>query len=157
MRYSVKPIGTVRNDVSQRGDVDWPSVVFTIQVRGEYAQALDGLEAFSHVIVLFFLDRAELPAALQMHPRRREDLPLVGLFATRSPMRPNPVGVTVCRLLERRGATLRVQGLDALDGTPVLDLKPYLPGDCVSEATYPEWAWRLHREGLTFSPKRNRR
>ena len=88
---------------------------------------------------------------------RREDLPLVGLFATRSPRRPNPIGVTTVRLLERRGNVLRVLGLDALDGTPVLDIKPYLPyGDCIQDTHVPEWVRsfneELREDGSTGSP-----
>ena len=75
----------------------------------------------------------------------RPDLPLVGLFSTRSPVRPNPLGLAVVRLVERRGNVLKVIGLDAIDGTPVLDIKGYLPGDAVAGARYPEWVGRLRQ------------
>jgi tRNA (Thr-GGU) A37 N-methylase len=77
-------------------------------------------------------------------------MPLVGLFATRSPHRPCPIGITAVRLLARQGARLRVEGLDANEGTPVLDIKPYLRrGDLIPEATAPDWLerlWRMHDE-----------
>jgi tRNA-Thr(GGU) m(6)t(6)A37 methyltransferase TsaA len=77
---------------------------------------------------------------LKIHPRGRQELPLLGLFATRTPNRPNPVGKAMVRLLQRRGNILRVEGLDAIDGTPVIDIKPYIPGyDSVTNAKVPPW------------------
>lgn len=144
------PIGFIKNDVSDRGSRDWRTVVSEMVVREEYAPALDGLEGFSHVIVLFHLDRADPFHSLTTHPQRRTDLPLVGVLATRSPIRPNPIACTVARLLERRGNVLRVQGLDALDGTPVLDIKPYIPySDSVADATFPQWVRILNEESPT--------
>ena len=79
----------------------------------------------------------------KVHPRGRQDLPLVGLFATRAPYRPNPVGMSVVRLLECRGNVIKVQGLDAINGTPVIDIKPYLPRDGVVDVTFPQWVSKL--------------
>ncbi|MPN59153.1 hypothetical protein SDC9_206873 [bioreactor metagenome] len=82
-----------------------------------------------------------------MHPRGRKDLPLVGLFATRSPARPNPIGISVVRLIKVDKNLLTVRGLDAIDGTPVLDVKPYLPqNDRIENPVIPEWAQVLARE-----------
>ena len=70
----------------------------------------------------------------------KQELPLVGLFATRSPNRPNPVGIATVRLLERQGNILKVEGLDAIDGTPIIDIKPYIPGyDSATDAKVPPW------------------
>lgn len=81
---------------------------------------------------------------LKVHPENKKELPLVGVFATRSPVRPNPIGVTVVKLLERQENVLKVLGLDAYDGTPVLDIKPYLRrGDLIEEAIMPDWLLRL--------------
>lgn len=81
---------------------------------------------------------------IKVHPRARRELPLVGLFATRSPHRPNPIGESTVRLIERRDNILRVEGLDAIDGTPVLDIKPHFPrADNPTDVRVPEWITRL--------------
>jgi len=141
----LKPIGYVRNDVEQPpgADYGWDKVVSEIVVDSSLSEALDNLEEFSHIIVLYWMHRAagrDEPPQLKTHPRGRQELPLVGLFATRSPHRPNAIGKTTVRLLERRGNILKVEGLDAIDGTPVIDIKPYIPGyDSASEAKVPPW------------------
>ena len=77
---------------------------------------------------------------MKVHPRRKQSLPLVGVFATRSPARPNPIGMATVKLLECHDNVLKVIGLDAVDGTPVLDIKPYIPGyDSPNEAKTPDW------------------
>jgi len=112
----------------------------------QLAEALDGIEDFSHIVIVFYLHKVNenRRSLLKVHPGGREELPLVGVFATRSPVRPNPIGITEVKLLERRGNILKVLGLDAYDGTPVLDIKPYLRrGDLVEEVTTPDWLLRL--------------
>ena len=96
----------------------------TVTVREEYAPALADIERFERLWLLYWFDRAG-PFAPLVVPYR-DDVPH-GLFATRSPSRPNPIGVSVVRLLERRGAVLRVADIDVLDGTPLIDIKPYVP------------------------------
>jgi len=117
----LKPIGVVHNGISE------PPV--------------DGIEDYSHIIVLFWMNRLtgqETP--LKQRQMGRQDRPLKGLFALRTPNRPNPIGKTTVRLLERLGHVLKVEGLDALDGTPVIDIKPYLPRyDVAPDATVPPW------------------
>lgn len=122
-----------------------------IEIDGAWAEALDGLEEFSHVWILWWLHRSGgPPSEKKVHPERRREIPLVGLFATRSPQRPNPIAMTAVRLVERKDSRLRVVGLDAFEGTPVLDIKPYLRrGDLIPEAQMPDWLqrlWRLHDE-----------
>jgi len=117
-----------------------------IEIDTAWADALDGLEEFSHVWIVWWLD-ARPPEALRVHPQRRQDLPLVGLFATRSPQRPNPIALTAVRLVRREGTTLTVSGLDAFEGSPVLDLKPYLRrGDLIADARQPLWLERVWQE-----------
>src|SRR6185503_2580298 len=90
--------------------------------------ALDGLEAFSHAEIVYHFDRVE-PAAIERgarHPRGNARWPRVGIFAQRAKDRPNRLGVTVVAIAGREGRTLRVRGLDAVDGTPVLDIKPVM-------------------------------
>ena len=141
---TLKPIGFVQNEVKQPpgAGYEWEKVVSTIVVDSSLSEALDGLDDFSHIIVIWWMhrivDRGEPP--LKIHPRGRLELPLVGLFATRTPHRPNPIGKATVRLLERRGNVLKVEGLDAIDGTPIIDIKPYIPGhDAATNAKVPPW------------------
>ncbi|MBI3611461.1 MAG: tRNA (N6-threonylcarbamoyladenosine(37)-N6)-methyltransferase TrmO [Nitrospirae bacterium] len=138
-----RPIGIVRCQQSEPGWRDWDKLVSEIRIDRKWARGLKGLEDFSHIIVLFHLSRAQGVAPL-VHPRRRLDLPLVGMFSTRSPHRPNPIALTICRLLKRRGTRLTVKGLDAIDGTPVIDIKPYIPdNDLVKRARVAKWVYKL--------------
>ncbi len=139
----------------ERGQPDqddrWAEEPTEIEIDAAWTEALNGVEGFSHIWLVWWLDRfEEAPTSLHIHPERKQDMPLVGLFATRSPHRPCPIAITVVRLLERRGARLVVQGLDAYQGTPILDIKPYLRrGDLVLDATAPEWLehlWSRHDE-----------
>jgi len=143
---SLKVIGIVRSGIQQRPVVGWRNTVSEIVVDSRLTEALDGLEEFSHIIVIYWMHR--VPALdkvpTKVHPRGRQDLPLVGLFATRAPYRLNPIGETTVRLLERRDNILKVEGLDAIDGTPVIDIKPYIPGlEAVTEAKAPPWVTKL--------------
>lgn len=139
----LRRIGFVRSDFVEPGIRDREKKISEIQIDPRWLPALKGIEEFSHVIVFFYFSRSRgLP--LQVHPRKRSDLPLVGLFATRSPHRPNPIAMTICRLIRRRGSRLWVRGLDALDGTPILDLKPYIPAnDAVKSPRLPAWVKKL--------------
>jgi tRNA-Thr(GGU) m(6)t(6)A37 methyltransferase TsaA len=147
---TLRPIGLV---VEGRPGPDqgdrWEEGVAEIEIDAAWVGALDGIEGFSHIWVVWWLDRFEdPPIALRVHPEGRAEMPLVGLFATRSPHRPCPIAMTVVRLLEHEGPRLHVRGLDAYEGTPVLDIKPYLGrGDLIPEATMPDWLeqlWRIH-------------
>jgi len=143
----LRPIAWVKNDVSEPGRHDWARVESEIRFEPGFESALDGLEEFSHITVLFWMHRspawdASMP---KVHPQRRPELPLVGVLATHSPLRPNSLGMTTVRLLERQGGVLRVAGLDAIDGTPVVDVKPFIPGDDMSQATAPDWVSKLRR------------
>ncbi len=141
----LRAIGYVRNEVRE-GAVRWEEVISQIELAPELGPALEGLEEFSHIVVLFAFHRREEPPLLQVRPERRADMPLVGVLATRSPRRPNPIGMAVVALLRREGTVLHVRGLDALDGSPVLDIKPYLPrGDQAEAPRLP--AWLLHLWG----------
>jgi tRNA (adenine37-N6)-methyltransferase len=137
MTMLLQPVGRVvrRDDLA------------VIEVFPEYASALEGLAGFSHVWVLFWFhghDNPEERAILKVYPRKDPANPLTGVFATRAPVRPNPIGLTACRLLKVEGRRLEVEGLDARPDTPVLDLKPYIPAsDSRPEAATPEWLRRL--------------
>jgi tRNA-Thr(GGU) m(6)t(6)A37 methyltransferase TsaA len=144
----LQPIGQVHNGVTERGDVVWESLVSEVVIEEQYAAALEGIDEFSHLWVIFWLHQRDREVTLKVHPEGRQELPEVGVLATRSPRRPTPIAMTAVQLLERRGHILVVRGLDALDGTPVLDIKPYLVrGDSVAEATVPDWLqrlWQMH-------------
>lgn len=143
------PIGRVVEGAAFPPDPGWEERDAVVEVHPAWAGALDGLDGFSHLWLLWWLDAYDAPPdALRVHPERREDIPLVGIFATRSPHRPNPVAMTAVRLVELDGLRLRVRGLDARQGTPILDIKPYLHrGDCIPDATMPAWIehlWQAH-------------
>ncbi len=125
-----QPIGVVRNPVRTKIEGGWGGVHSEIVLRKEYSEGLRGIEKFSHAVVIFWLHRADEdpePVRMVRHPRGLANFPRVGIFAQRTKRRVNPIGVTVVRLLKKRGAKLTVSGLDAIDGTPVLDIKPYFP------------------------------
>lgn len=121
---SFRPIGRVENGLplGTPGDT-LRSAQSTIVLLSHFAPGLDGLEKESRILVVFHFHRSD-GYELHQHPRGDTSRPVRGVFALRSPRRPNPIGITEVELLEVRGNTLRVKGLDAVDGTPVLDLKP---------------------------------
>jgi tRNA-Thr(GGU) m(6)t(6)A37 methyltransferase TsaA len=115
----------------------------------EWEELLDGIEGFSHILVLYWphLIEPERRKLRKVHPMGRKDLPLQGIFATCSPARPNPVLVSAVRLLDRHGRHLRVQGLEALDGSPVIDIKPYAQNYYGAEnPVVPEWMKQIQME-----------
>jgi len=109
---------------------------------------LDGIEGFSHITVLYWahLTPVERCPATRVHPMGNKDFPLVGIFATHSPLRPNPILATVVHLIERRGNVLKVTGLDALNGSPILDIKPYQPYLEPADIRVPDWMRQIHDE-----------
>ena len=142
----LKPIGIVSSEVKGPMSGGWQEVTSEIVIEEGLSESLEGLEEFSHIIVVYWMH--QVPTAgrppSKVHPRGRADLPLVGLFATRAPYRPNPLGVSVARLVERRGNILTVEGLDAIDGTPVIDIKPYMPHyDGPPDVRVPDWVTKL--------------
>ena len=101
-----------------------------------------GLEDFSHVWVFWWFDQNDTPeerATLQVHPRGNKNKPLTGVFATRSPARPNLVALSLCRILSIKDNVVEIDTIDAHAGTPVLDLKPYIPDNDFAEASVPDW------------------
>lgn len=140
----VRPIGVVRNGRTDASDVSWGDVVSSIELDAQRfdARALAGLDDFSHIEVVFVLDR--IPASTVVygsrHPRDNPDWPEVGIFAQRAAVRPNCIGVSRARIRSVHDLIVEVQGLDALDGTPVLDIKPYVREFAPREAVrQPAW------------------
>jgi tRNA-Thr(GGU) m(6)t(6)A37 methyltransferase TsaA len=143
LEIRLQPIGVVAGAGDDAARQDWSRVRSEVRLHPEYIEALLGLDAYSHVIVVGWLH--EIPEALrtrrQAYPAGNDRFPLQGALALRGGARPNPVSVTVCRLLGIEGATLRLEGLDLVDGTPVLDVKPYIAYyDSVPDASLPRWA-----------------
>jgi tRNA (adenine37-N6)-methyltransferase len=141
---TLSSIGTVKSDLKEpvSTHLDLKKIVAEIEIDPQLNDALDGLEGFSHIIVLYWMHHALFfnKKRLKAHPMGNKDVTEKGLFAVRTPNRPNPIGKSTVRLLERHGNILKVQGLDAIDGSPVLDIKPYIPGyDSASDATVPYW------------------
>lgn len=144
----VRPIGVVRNAVGepQPPGFDWSAVKSRILVRPELADSLLGLETYSHVKVLFWphlVPADVIGSKHRLHPRDDPENPLQGILATRSQIRFNPILVTAVPLLSVRGNAVGVRGLDAVNGTPVLDIKPYFPHfDSIPDARVPGWVTR---------------
>ena len=133
-----EPIGGVHNAIPfGTKSVDWKHVSSQIKIQSQYVEGLYGLDSFSHIYVLFRLEPSELH--LKVHPCGRTDLPEVGVFASRSPHRPNPLALTLVHLLSVKGDTLDVAGLDAYDGTEVLDIKPFQLKRWPAELRMPAW------------------
>ena len=146
----VTPIGHVRGGRSEVEDDAWASVTSRIELDTDVLDdtATLGLDGFSHIEVVFVFDRVD-PAAVctgARHPRGRTDWPEVGILAQRAKDRPNRIGLTTCRVLGVDGGTIEVQGLDAVDGTPVLDVKPFMVEFAPLGPVYqPAWASELMR------------
>lgn len=123
--------------------------VSELEIFDAWADLLDGIEAFSHILVLYWphLIDPERRNLRQVHPMGRKDLPLQGIFATRSPARPNPVLVSTVPLLAREGHILKVRGLEAVDGSPLIDIKPYVESyHGVENPRFPDWLLQIHRD-----------
>jgi len=132
--FELHPIGTVEKSKDSA----------RIRIDEQYADALLGLDGWSHVNVLYWFDKNDVPAKrriLRVHPRGDEKNPLTGVFACRAPVRPNLIALSVCKILSVEGNVVTVDGIDAFDTTPVLDLKPHIPADApTGEIRVPPWA-----------------
>jgi tRNA (adenine37-N6)-methyltransferase len=131
--YVIHPVGKV---VKKSGTA-------LVEIFPQFQDALLGLDGYSHVIVLYWFDRNDTPekrAILRVHPRRNKANPLRGVFAARSPVRPNLIGFSVCKIEKIQGAKIVLEEIDAFDQTPVIDLKPYRPQkDCIPDSRAPKW------------------
>jgi tRNA (adenine37-N6)-methyltransferase len=145
--WAVRAVGHVRSSRAELVDDDWGDVEATVTLEPPYdGRSIQGLGEFSHVEVVYLFDQVD-EGDIESHarrPRGNPDWPEVGIFAQRAKMRPNRIGVTVCPLLGVDGASLRVAGLDAVDGTPVLDLKPWMSEfGPRGEVRQPRWSAEL--------------
>ena len=143
--FTLKPIGHVRSARNEAIDDDWDAISAWIELDSQQfnEEALMGLDGFSHCEVIFLFDRVpdEKIETGARHPRGRKDWPKIGIFAQRGKNRPNRIGATICRVISVSGTRLDLEGLDAIEGTPVLDIKPvmkgFLPRGSIHE---PDWA-----------------
>jgi tRNA-Thr(GGU) m(6)t(6)A37 methyltransferase TsaA len=147
---SMSPIGFVKTEYKGEESKNKPleELEADIEILDEYADGLDGIDGFSHLLILFYMHNvtAENRKRLKVKPRvvtkyglNLEEVPLVGVFCLDSPNRPNPIGLSTVKLLWRKGRILHVKGMDALDETPVLDIKPYSPARSIERFELPEW------------------
>lgn len=147
-QFEVNAVGTVRSSRIAPADDLWDRETSRIEVIEPFDErSLMGLADFSHCIVVYVFDKASWDESrMSRHPRENSDWPEVGIFAQRAKDRPNRLGVTVCRILEVKGSSIRLEGLDAIDGTPVVDIKPWMdefgPRGAVSQ---PSWSTELMR------------
>ena len=147
MDITLTPVGTVRSTRAEPTDDLWDEEEVYIEITDEFSEeSLYGLSDFSHLELIFYMDKVDLQSIVTdaRHPRNKLDWPLVGIFAQRGKNRPNQLGLTVCKILEIDGKKIFVSGLDAVDATPVLDIKPYAkefgPRGKISQ---PEWMSQL--------------
>ncbi|UCC19292.1 MAG: tRNA (N6-threonylcarbamoyladenosine(37)-N6)-methyltransferase TrmO [Promethearchaeota archaeon] len=140
--FQIKPIGYVERRSVDEDDKD-RSLISKIVIHESLTKALEGIEDFSHIYIIFWMDKIKDTSYLH-HPGKKLDSKPVGIFATRAPIHPNPIGLTLVELIKRKKNVLWVKGLDAYDTTPVLDIKPYPDwerGICITinDFRIPKW------------------
>ncbi len=131
--FQIFPVGVVRKNE----EATW------IEIFDAYSDALLGLEGFSHIQVFFWFhenDTAERRKTLRVHPRKDKNNPLSGVFATHSPLRPNLIGLTICKIKSIQDRRIEIEDIDAFDGTPVIDIKCFIPGSTSEpDVRVPDW------------------
>lgn len=161
----IRPVGIVKSQIKEPRlaikwrDLQWKgvledarkeqSMISEILISDDFTGILDGIEDFSHILVLYWAHLASEKdrSLIKAHPMGRKDLPEVGIFATCSPVRPNPICVSAVPLLERNGNLLKVKHLDAVDGSPVIDIKPYTPSYyTIREVKVSKWMEQIEKE-----------
>ncbi|MFQ5406366.1 MAG: tRNA (N6-threonylcarbamoyladenosine(37)-N6)-methyltransferase TrmO [Candidatus Micrarchaeia archaeon] len=141
----LKRVGVVENKVKEHRFGGWKSVVSRIVLDDAFKAGLDGLKDYSHVVVVFWMSNVKT-CKIKHFPQGKKDqgVPEVGIFACRCPARPNPIAITTVKLLEVGENFVSVEGLDAVDGSPVLDIKPFTPEyDVVENFRVPQWVSKL--------------
>lgn len=149
----LKPLGVIHTHASDNQiKEENRGIEAIVEIFPEFEEALEGLDGYSHLFILSYLHRLrpEQIGPLKVKPKRAtrrgfrlEELPTLGVFALDSPTRPNPIGLTLVRLLKRQGRQLFVAGIDLFDGTPIIDIKPYQHDYQVNKYTMPEWYLKL--------------
>ncbi|XDD46163.1 tRNA (N6-threonylcarbamoyladenosine(37)-N6)-methyltransferase TrmO [Leptospira sp. WS39.C2] len=149
MKIELKPVGFVKNTRTVPIDDNWSGIISEIVLVDEIPNiALQGIDTFSHLEILYYFDRV-IPSEIvyENHPRGNPNYPKVGIFAQRKKDRPNQLGICTVELVQLEGNKLIVKNLDAIDGTPVLDIKPVLREfEPQSTIRQPEWATDLMKQ-----------
>ena len=139
---NLKPIGYVKNNIKEARFGDFADEISEIIVDEKFTDALTGIEDYSHVIIVFWMDKVK-KNVITHRPQGNPNVPIVGIFSCRCPERPNPIANTTVKLLEHNKNKIKVKGLDVLDKTPVIDIKPYWPQYDKVDGTIPDWVNKL--------------
>lgn len=144
-KFEISPVGVVRNSRTEAIDDNWSSIQSEIMLNGNYpVECFDEIETFSHLEIIYYFNKSVKTVIGSEHPRENPLWPKAGIFAQRKKDRPNHLGATIVRLIKKEGRSLFVENLDAIDGTPVIDIKPimkeYLPQ---GEIKQPGWSTEL--------------
>lgn len=145
MEIIMNEIGKVKNIICDKMDANWGEIISEIELSDEYNGGLIGLEDFSHVIIVTYLHQSNFSKDIHLkrRPRNLKSMPLIGIFSQRAKNRPNPIGITTVEIIELKNNKLIVKGLDAIDGTPIIDIKPYYPQYDNKDSTVPNWVNKL--------------
>jgi tRNA-Thr(GGU) m(6)t(6)A37 methyltransferase TsaA len=146
MELGIRPIGYVKTSVKKETDENWGKIISEIIIDRRYAKGLKGLDNFSHIIIVFYMHKAsfDIRSHLLRKPQGKQDMPFLGIFAQRAKHRPNPIGITSVELISVNDNIIQVKGLDAIDETPIIDIKPYFPiFDSKTNVRTPDWVERL--------------
>ena len=140
---SLNPIGFVKNSVKEPRFGSFADEISEIILDEKFTEALNGIDDYSHIIVVYWMDKVK-EKVITHRPQGNPKVPVVGIFSCRCPQRPNPIAITTVRLLEHEGNKIKVKGLDILDNTPIIDIKPYWPHyDKVENTKIPSWVNEL--------------
>ena len=139
----LKPIGFAKNSEKESRFGSFSNVISEIVVDKKFTDALNGIEDYSHVIIVYWMDKVK-NYVITHRPQGNPDVPIIGIFSCRCPQRPNPIAMTTVRLIDHKENKIKVKGLDILDGTPIIDIKPYWPiYDDVKDEKIPSWVGKL--------------
>ena len=142
-KISLHPIGFVKNKIKTPRFGNFANEVSEVILDQKFSEALKVIDDYSHIIVVYWMDKVQ-DYVIQHRPQGNPKVPIVGIFACRCPQRPNPIGITTVKLLGHRKNKIKVKGLDILDKTPILDIKPYWPQyDKVKDGRIPDWVNKL--------------
>ncbi len=140
---NLKPIGFVKNNIKEKRFGNFSDEISEIIVDEKFTEALNGIDDYSHVIIVYWMDKVK-DKVITHRPQGNPNVPIVGIFACRCPQRPNPIAITTVRLIGHEGNKIKVKGLDILDGTSIIDIKPYWTQyDKVEDAKIPDWVNKL--------------
>lgn len=143
MKIELKSIGIAKNQENKHFG-NWDKVVTDLVIDEEYAEGLDGLKDYSHIIVIYWMHETGICELRHIPQGKKGEVPEVGIFACRCTQRPNPIGVSTIEIVSIKDNVVKVRGLDVIDNTPILDIKPYTPQyDKVKDARVPDWTEKL--------------